>query len=384
MIPRQISNTLKNRLQTFPAVVVVGPRQCGKTTLAKSFECQYFDLEQEADRLRLDLQWEQVLMSSSLVVLDEAQAWPEVFNRLRGAIDGDRRRKGRFLLLGSISPSLMRQVSESLAGRLALIELTPFTLEELEDPVQWSRHWLVGGYPDGGILTGSGYPIWHLDYLMFLVHRDLVSWGLPANPTVIDKFLHMIAHVHAQEWNASMIARSMGVSHHTVNNYLGFLEHVFLIRHLPAYYANVGKRLVKRPKVYWRDTGLLHALRNVQDEKALTYQPWVGASWEGYVIEQVLAALRQLDVRHQAFFFRTVRQQEIDLLLEIGSELWAIEIKLSTNPQRSDLEKLGKTADLVSAHRRFLICRSKERISAGNEMVCDIEDMIKYMRSQFS
>ena len=236
----------------------------------------------------------------------------------------------------------MRQVSESLAGRLALIELTPFTLEELEEPLQQSRHWFLGGYPDGGVLTGSGYPIWHLDYLMFLIHRDFVNWGLSANPTIMDKFLHMIAHVHAQEWNASMIARSMGISHHTVNTYLDFLEHAFLVRRLPAYYANIGKRLVKRSKMYWRDTGLLHALQNVKDEETLIYQPWVGASWEGYVIEQVLATLRQMDVRHQAFFVRTAHQQEIDLLLEIGSELWAIEIKLSANPQRADLQKLEK------------------------------------------
>ena len=171
-IPRKIAPVLHRRLGSFPAVAMVGPRQCGKTTLARSLGGRYYDLEQDPDRLRLDLEWDQVAASSDLVVLDEAQAWPEIFARLRGAIDEDRGWNGRFLLLGSVSPSLMHQVSESLAGRLALVELTPLAFSELRDESQRERRWLFGGYADGGVLRGQGYTVWQLDYLDLLAQRD--------------------------------------------------------------------------------------------------------------------------------------------------------------------------------------------------------------------
>ena len=313
------------------------------------------------------------------VVLDEAQVWPEVFPRLRGAVDADRSRNGRFLLLGSVSPSLMRQVSESLAGRLSLIELTPLAVPELVTDAQRRRRWLHGGYPDGGVLRGRGFPVWQIDYLTLLAQRDLPNRGLPAPPRTTERLLRMLAAVHGQEWNATQLGKSLALSYHTVNGYLDHLEGAFLVRRLDAFHANVRKRLVKRPKVYWRDSGLLHALLNAGDENALLQQPWVGASWEGFVIDQVLTALQHADRRWHAYHLRSADQREIDLLLEVDSELWALEIKLTTQPRRDDLARLNANADLVGAGRRFLVCRRSDWMEAGSQVVCDLGGLMEYI-----
>ena len=253
-MPRKITPVLRRCLEDFPAVALVGARQCGKTTLAQSLGGSYYDLEQQEERLRLDLEWPRLAASPDLVILDEAQAWPEVFARLRGAIDADRGRNGRFLILGSVSPALMRDVSESLAGRLALLELTPLSIGELSVPER-SRRWLLGGYPDGGGLAPARrFPTWQMSYLTLLAQRDLPSWGLPARPQATERLLDMLAAVHGQEWNASAIGKSLALSYHTVNGYLDYLEGAFLIRRLPACHANIRKRLVKRPKLHWRDS----------------------------------------------------------------------------------------------------------------------------------
>ncbi len=266
MLKRAVKKVVEERLKAFPAVALVGPRQCGKTTLARSMAGVYFDLEQESDRLRLDLEWERLVEGKRLIILDEAQSWPDVFKRLRGTIDRERGRKGRFLLLGSVSPSLMRHVSESLAGRLSLVELTPFLFSELKTKASRARHWLCGGYPEGGVLEPGRYPRWQIDYLTLLAHRDLPTWGLPAKPQVTDRLIRMLAAMHGQVWNAAQVGQSLGLSYHTVNNYLDYLIGAFLVRKLPPFQVNVRKRLVKRPKLYWRDSGLLHALMNVPDD----------------------------------------------------------------------------------------------------------------------
>ena len=379
MLPRRITPALRRRLDGSPAVALVGPRQCGKTTLARSLGGRYYDLEQEPDRLRLDLEWDAAVQGSELIVLDEAQAWPDVFPRLRGTVDANRSRNGRFLLLGSISPALMRQVSESLAGRLSLLELTPLMQSELDTDACRSRRWLFGGYPDGGVLDGRGFPVWQTDYLALLAQRDLPAWGLPAPYRVTERLLRMVAAIHSREWNATQIGKSLGLSYHTVNGYLDYLEGAFLVRRLEAFHANIRKRLVKRPKVYWRDSGLLHALLNAGDEEALLRQPWVGASWEGFVIDEVLAALQHADRRWHAWHLRTADQREIDLLLEVDSELWALEIKLTARPKPDDLSRLNANADLVDAGRRFLVCRQSELIENGNQIVCDLDGLIEHI-----
>ena len=379
MLARKTSALLRTRLGAYPAVALVGPRQCGKTTLARSLGGRYFDLEQEPDRLRLDLEWDEAASGSELVVLDEAQSGPEIFPRLRGAIDGDRRRNGRFLLLGSISPSLMTQVSESLAGRLSVVELTPLLHTELRSDPQRRRLWLFGGYPDGGVLNGRGFPVWQHDYLNLLVQRDLPNWGLPAHPRTTHRLLLMLAATHGQEWNASRIGKSLALSYHTVNSYLDYLEGAYLVRRLPAYHANLRKRTVKRPKVYWRDVGLLHALLNVHDRNALLGQPWVGASWEGFVIDQTLASLQSAGRAFEAFHLRTSDQREIDLLISMGTELWAMEIKLTTRPALGDMARLEANADLVGADRRFLVCQRSDFIESGARVICDLEGLVGHI-----
>ncbi len=380
MVKRKVAKLIRERLRRYPAVALVGPRQAGKTTLAWSLRGTYFDLEQASDRLRLDLQWKSTLQGRSLIILDEAQAWPEIFPRLRGAIDANRSRKGRFLILGSVSPSLMVQVSESLAGRLSQVELTPLLANELPG-APLARVWCRGGYPEGGVLHPRRFPQWQRDYLDLLAQRDLPAWGLPAKPQVTLRLLKMLAAVHAYPWNASQVGQSLGLSYHTVNSYLDFLVGAFLIRRLPPYHANLGKRLVKSPKIYWRDTGLLHAVLNVFDEGDLLGMPWVGLSWEGFVIEQVLGAFQQVGRQCEAFFLRTSDQHEIDLVVDFGRSLWAIEVKLTAAPDPEDFGRLNKTADLIKADKRILVTQTTENIARADQVSCNLPWLLAHAQA---
>jgi len=382
MIHRHVQNLLLRRLTKYPAVALIGPRQCGKTTLAQSMNGAYFDLEQESERLRLDLEWDRRTAEPDLLILDEAQSWPEVFPRLRGTIDGDRKSTGRFLLLGSVSPSLMVHVSESLAGRLSLVEMTPLLQSELGPGASRRRRWFFGGYPDGGVLSPNQYPQWQVDYLALLSQRDLPSWGLPAKPQITDRLLRMLAAVHGQQWNASQVGQSLGISYKTVNSYLDYLVGAFLIRRLQPFQANIRKRLIKRPKLYWRDTGLLHALLNVHDDQALLAQPWVGASWEGFVIEQVLGELSLMGRPFNAYYLRTSDQYELDLVLDFGEGLWAVEVKLTASPSPDHLSRLDKAADMIGASRRFLISQTNR--PAGDEVraSCNLPSFLDRLREE--
>lgn len=378
MIARNIQNIVKERLKQFPSIALVGPRQCGKTTFSQSLGGIYFDLEQESDRINLDLKWDELISQSRLVILDEAQEWPEVFKRLRGAIDRDRKRNGRFMLLGSVSPALMRHVSESLAGRMALLELTPFVWSELSD--QHRQHlWLYGGYPDGGILEHQQYMNWQQHYLEMLTFRDLPNWGLPADPPITQRLLKMIAAVHSQTLNASQLGKSLDISYKTVKSYLGYLEGAFLIRQLQPYHANLKKRIVKSPKLYWRDSGLLHALLNIRNEDDLISAPWVGASWEGFVIEQIITAFHLRGISFSPYFLRTNDQYEIDLMLDFGKEKWAVEIKLTSSPSMGDIQRFNKTADLVNADKRILISRTSQNVDGGKTVSCNLDWFLKNM-----
>ncbi len=366
---------LRERLSRYPAAALVGPRQCGKTTLARSLGGRYFDMEQEADRLRLDLEWAAVASSSDLVVIDEAQSAPEIFPRLRGAIDAERRRNGRFLLLGSISPALMRDVSESLAGRLAVVELAPLSLRELP-PDARARLWRYGGYPDGGVLDGRGFPHWQRDYLSLLAQRDLPSWGLPAAPQTTRRLFGLLAARHGQRWNASDIGRLLGLSYHTVNAYLDYLEGAFLIRRLPAYSTNPTKQFTRRPKVYWRDSGLLHSLVGMSAGDDIASLPMAGASWEGHVIDQILTALTQAGRDFDAWHLRTTSGREIDLVLRVEREIWATEIKLTTNPTRAIMTRLNETADIIGADRRFVVTRRPGTFGNSITVASDLDGII--------
>ena len=376
MIKRKLENTIISRLRQFPAIALLGPRQSGKTTLAKTFSKRYYDLEVEQEKLRLDLQWDEITQADQLVILDEAQYHPEMFPRIRSAIDHRRGKMGRFMILGSVSPGLMIQVSEFLTGRIALCELSPFYIDEVKRK-GLDNLWLVGGFPDGGILKRSDFPLWQKNYLDVLAMRDLPQWGLPATPHVTQRLFRMLALSNGKLWNATQIGKSMGLSYHTVNSYLGYLEQAYLIRRLQPFHANIRKRLVKSPKVYWRDTGLLHALNGVHSSDDLIVKPWVGLSWEGFIIEQILICLDTREGDYEAYFFRTNDGHELDLLLIINGIKWAFEIKLSGSPGRYEMDRLKKAAEMVGADRKVLISRTRRPIEGADVISTNLVGVLR-------
>ena len=340
-------------------MALVGPRQCGKTTLARQLSAHYFDLEQLGDRVRLDLALDELAMANDLLVFDEAQCWPELFPRLRGLIDARRKVNGRFLLLGSVAPALMRQVGESLAGRMAFVPLTPLLLGEI-DAAKLDALWRCGGFPDGGLLIKAAFPEWQENYLTAMAQRDLPAWGLPARPAVTDRLFRMLAAEQGATVNWSKLGQSLALSYHTVQTYVDHLEGAYLIRLLPPFERNLRKRLVKAPRVYWRDSGLLHALLRLRPGDDLWSQPWAGPSWEGFVIEQILSARGARGESVSAFYFRTHDGLECDLVLESGRELELIEIKLTATPAPEDFARLAQVAELLKATRQVLLSRTRK------------------------
>lgn len=381
MFKRLLTRQIKEKLSRFPAVALLGPRQSGKTTLAKTLSSTYFDLEQQTDQLKLDLQWDNLVQGTDLTVLDEAQVMPGIFPKIRGAVDQNRKRSGRFLLLGSVSPALMRNVSESLAGRLAICELQPFILSEIGKKRTGDELWLRGGFPDGGILKKKDYPDWENDYLTLLAERDLPAWGLPAKPQMTKRFFKMLAAYHGQIWNASTVSGSLGLSYHTVNHYLEYLQNAYLVLLLPPYHANIRKRLIKSPKIFWRDSGLLHALLNIPDRETLLSQPWVGASWEGWCINQILGALKTVGENYDAYFFRSSDGYEIDLVLKFSKGLWAFEFKLTGSPTLEDVKRLNIAADLIRADQRILITRTSYPEAGAKFLSTNIRGGLKRLLS---
>lgn len=380
MQTRELSALIRKRLERFPSACIVGPRQCGKTTLAKSLSPHYFDLEHLPDRLRLDTQWSEMMESKEPVVFDEAQCWPELFTRLRSEIDMKRQRKGRFILLGSVSLELMKQVSESLAGRLAVVELTPLHAAEMPK-VNLDRLWKQGGFPEGGVLDREEGFEWHSSYLKLMARRDLPLWGLPADPGMTERLFKLIAAKHGSIQNASDIGAGLGVSHHTVQNYLHYLEGAFLIRRLQPYAFSAEKRLIRTPKIYWRDTGLLHRLRGVSAKSPLTSMPWVGESWEGWIIEQILACYSSRGIEVEPYFFRDRDGLECDLVLDIEGKRELIEIKLGSHPAPQDLTKLRKIQAIIGADRLVLLTKCKDVVTKGSTWMTDLRGYIAAVRA---
>jgi len=342
MIRRNLQHILLQSLDSFPVVALVGGRQVGKTTLAKMVrgsretECIYLDLERPTDLAKLRSPEEYLeLHADKLVILDEIQRIPELFTVLRALVDADRR-GGRFLVLGSASPDLIRQSSESLAGRIRYIELPPLTLGELDPtPENIHRLWVRGGYPDSFLAKSEHRSReWRDAFVKTYLERDIPALGIRIPAAMLDRFWHMLAHSHGQQWNANKIAGSLGVTYHTTNHYLDVLEDTFIARQLRPYHANLKKRLVKTPKVYLRDSGLMHALLQIQDLEDVLGHPSAGASWEGWVIEQILALAPDT---WRPWFYRTSGGAEIDLLLERPGRQGplAFEIKRSSAPKPS-------------------------------------------------
>lgn len=381
MIQRLHTNLIRQRLAKFPAVALLGPRQCGKTTLARQLGGNYFDLEQEGSQARLDAQWDKLMSGRETIILDEAQSAPAIFPRLRGAIDEHRKRNGRFLLLGSVSPALMKNVSESLAGRLAVVDLSPFILPELPRG-RMDDLWLFGGYPQGGILDKDMFGPWQDSYLKVLIQRDLPEWGLPAKAKITERLLRMLAALHGQTLNASQLGAALSLDGKTVTSYCDYLEGAFLIRRLQPYFTNIHKRLVKSSKVFWRDSGLVHSLSGVNSMEQLFSQPWIGHSWEGFVIEQTLETLSAVGKRVQPFYFRTSDGYELDLVLDWGDQRWAIEIKLTSNPSSEMIARLNKTADMINATRRILVCRAEKPIETDRLLVANTSTWLKQLTKE--
>jgi uncharacterized protein len=348
MITRASIDLIQKLGEQFPAVLILGSRQCGKTTLAKDvIGGRYFDLELNSDRQMFEGDPELALRRlSGSIIFDEAQTMPSLFPVLRALIDEKREEVGRFYLLGSVSPELVKGISESLAGRVGVLDLTPFLYREVlaagaANPLD--SLWLRGGYPQAFLASDPGaWQFMFENYFRTFIERDVARSGLAFTPQEMRRFMTMLAHLHGGLLNASDLGRSLGISYHTVQKTLDVLEGFFLARRLTPYHANVGKRLVKAPKVFLRDSGLLHFLLGISSVEGLLSAPVRGRSWEGFVIEQVIAAEELARRGSQYFFYRTQTGVEIDLLIDRGQKRVGYEIKCASSVSPADTVNLRK------------------------------------------
>jgi len=351
---RLAQNRLLELSAHFPAVVVLGPRQVGKTTLARATfsGAAYKDIESPLVRMRFSEDpAHEVSRLGDMAILDEAQAVPEIFAALRGEID-KRRGDGKchFCILGSAQPDLVRGVTESLAGRVGLLNLDPLTPCETNLPVM--EQWLKGGFPEA--LRGD-FRAWWDPYLEAVIQRDLAAYGRRPDAFFLRRLLVMLASQQGGLLNLSALGNALGVNYHTVQHGLDLLEGVFLIRRLPPFFRNIGKRLVKSPRVYLRDTGLLHHLLNIGTPEELDVNPVRGMSWEGFVVEDLIRRELLRSPFTQVSFWRTSAGQEADLVFDRGNERIAIEVKTNSGTNPHDARKLEAMLDDIGAQRGFLV-----------------------------
>lgn len=364
MIDRKADVRLvQTALKRSRVVALLGPRQCGKTTLARQFvpanSLNYFDLEDPTSLARLDQPDTVLRPLRGVVVIDEIQRRPDLFPLLRVLAD----RKplpARFLILGSASPDLLKQSSETLAGRIETVPLDGFRLVDLGSKMQ-ARHWLRGGFPLSYTASAEADSFaWRRQFLQTFLERDLPQLGVTIAAAALHRFWNMLAHYHGQIWNAAELARAMAVNESTVRRYLDLLTGVFMVRQLPPWFENLGKRQVKAPKVYLRDSGLLHALLGVTNQRDLEHHPKVGASWEGYAVEEILKALQPDD----AYYWATYSGAEIDLVLFKRGRRIGIECKRADAPTltpsmriaMADL-KLDELTVVYPGERRYMLAK---------------------------
>jgi uncharacterized protein len=331
---------IQTALQRSRIVVPIGPRQSGKTTLAQRFvppdSLNYFDLEDPVSLIRLEEPITALRDLTGVVIIDEIQRRPDLFPLLR--VLADRRPlQARFLILGSASPDLVREASESLAGRLETISVSGFSLAEVGQE-RLNQHWLRGGFPLSYLAgNDADSQVWRKNFIQTFLERDLPQWGIQIPAATLMRFWTMLAHYHGQIWNAAEASRSFGVSDMTVRRYLDILEGVFMVRVLQPWYANIHKRQVKSPKIYFRDSGLLHTLLGIHSELVLYTHPKIGASWEGYAIEETIKAVRP----DEAYFWGTHNGAELDLLLLKDGKRIGVECKRKDAPRLTPSMKIA-------------------------------------------
>lgn len=382
---RKVTTQILYDLSFFPSVGIIGPRQVGKTTLAKKLqediqsESIYLDLELDSDRIRLeDAESYLKLHEEKCIIIDEIQRMPQLFPLLRALIDQDRR-PARFILLGSASPELIRGTSETLAGRIAYTELSPLTFSEVSDKIPLEEHWLKGGYPEVLKATLDTHrQRWMKSYVQTYVFRDLRELGINISTELLQKLLEMLTTVHGNMLSMSGLARSLGVTSPTVSRYIDVLEGSFLIRRLQPYSVNISKRLVKSPKFYFCDSGMFHYLSKIQTFETLLGHIFVGASWEGYVIEQVI---RQVSDDWQFFFYRTHAGAECDLfgISPTGKRI-CIEIKRSNIPTVS--KGFYESIKDLTANEMYVIIPSGESYTKNDGIqIMNLPDFLTQLKS---
>ncbi len=381
MIKRQQEGRIIELLKHFPSIAILGPRQAGKTTLAKQIinrikkDSVYLDLEISGDVHRLsdpENYFEQ--NRDKCIVIDEIQRKPELFPILRGMIDRHKK-AGRFILLGSASPDWLKKSSETLAGRISYLELTPLNFLEINQKFTLNHHWFRGGFPTPVTTRNEKIPEeWFRSFIRTYIERDLPLLGMPSPPPpLVSRLISMVAHHHGQIWNASSFAKSLGISSPTVSNYFDFLDYAYLVRRLQPFFSNGKKRIVKSPKIYLRDSGLLHHLINMHSYEQLLGHPIIGFSWEGYVIEQIISVSQN---KFEYYFYRTQDQTECDLIIARGNiPLASIEIKFGI-PEKT---KSFTTAiqDLKTTKNYIIIPKSSETYPLDRHItVCGLSQFI--------
>ena len=384
--PRTLTNKVLESLKKTAAVVILGARQVGKTTLAKTIaqtqSSVYLDLERPRDYNALsDPEMFFSIHQNKLVILDEIQRYPDLFKILRGIIDQRRfqgTKHGHFLLLGSASKDLLGQSSESLAGRVSYLELSGFSLTEVmvkeKNRSSLSQLWLRGGFPESFLAkTDQDSRRWREDFILTYIERDFSQFGIKMPSTTMMRFFTMIAHLQGSTWNFSKLSGSLNVKNTTIRRYLDLIEDMMLVRSLKPCSGNLKKRLIKTPRIYIRDSGLLHAALEITDTSALINHPVYGKSWEGFVIEQIL-----IELKHSIhpFFYRSVAGAEIDLVLEIQHDhYWAVEIKATSTPQLS--KGFFIACDDLKVKEKFVIYNGDYSYYLHkNVLVLPVEDFI--------